>query len=141
VVVHCGDYNITEDSALSNSLDMEDIENFASVLIDFILNNIRSQKLTSLLHDGKDAVKNNNILDCLKNIAQQYGYIVTECLERGYVKNEITIKIHKSDGNRMEKYANINDIFNQLSSLGKEGLELAEILGIHNQDSGSSSAF
>ncbi|ADI74193.1 conserved hypothetical protein [Methanohalobium evestigatum Z-7303] len=137
--IYCGDYNITEDSTLSNSLDMENIENFVSVLVDFILKNIRSQKLTSLLYVDKDAVKNNKIFDCLKNIAQQYGYIVTECLERGYVKNEITIKIHKSDGNRTEKYANINEIFNQLSSLGSEGIELAEILGIHNQDSGSSS--
>lgn len=135
--IYCGDHEITEDNTLLKSLNMDDIESFANMLIDYIRTNIKSQKLTKLLYDDRDAVKNNEIFDCLKLIAQQYASIIGECFKRGYVKNEITIKIHKSDGNRTEKYVNKDNIFNQLSGLGSEGLELAEILGIRNQDSGS----
>ncbi|MFP4655200.1 MAG: hypothetical protein ACLFMM_05945 [Methanohalobium sp.] len=139
--VYCGDYEITEDNTLLKSINMKDIESLTDMLINYIHTNIKSQKLKKLLYDDRDAVKSNEIFDCLKIIAQQYGYIIPECLNRGYVKNEITIKIHKSDGTRTEKYINKNEVFNQLSELGSEGLELAEILGIRSQDSGSSPNF
>jgi hypothetical protein len=91
---------------------------------------IKHQKLTHILLDGEDAVRNNEVFDCLKLIAEQYGDIVKESLEKGYVKNEITIKIEASDGTRTEKYITKEEAFDQLAELGSEGLELASILGV-----------
>jgi len=124
------DYDITTDNTLTKSLKMEDIATLVDELKAYIEMFIKSQTLTIVLLDGKDAVKNNEVFDCLKLIAEQYGEIVRECLERGYVKNEITIKIEQADGARTEKYVSSKDVFDQLSEIGSEGLELAGILGV-----------
>ena len=63
-------------------------------------------------------------------IAEQYGTIVHECLAKGHNKEEITIKLEEADGTRTEKYISRAEIYNQLSEIGSEGVELAGILGV-----------
>ena len=128
--VYDGDESITEDDALSSSMNMDDISEFADEVKTYVQEYIKSQTLTRILIDGKDAIRNNEAFDCLKIIAEQYGDIVKECLERGYVKSEITIKIEQADGTRTEKYITKDEVFTQLSEIGSDGLELAGILGV-----------
>ena len=91
---------------------------------------IMSQQLRRVMLDGRDAVRNNEVFDCFKIIMERYGDIVRECTDRGVVKNEITIKIERTDGTRTEKYVTKEELFNKLAELGSEGLELASILNV-----------
>ncbi|MBN2487518.1 MAG: hypothetical protein JXA98_00665 [Methanosarcinaceae archaeon] len=120
--------DITADNTLIKSLKLEDVTTLLNELKTYIEIYIRSQTLKKVLLDGEDAVKNNVVFDCLKLIAERYGEIIRECIERGYVKNEITIKIEQADGARTEKYISTEEASDQLSEIG-EGIELAEILG------------
>ncbi len=124
------DLEITADEKLLKSVKMDDVEELVKDIKKYMELFIKEQKLTQILLDGKDALRNNEVFDCLKLIAEQYGDIVRESLEKGYVKNEITIKIEASDGTRTEKYITKEEAFDQLSELGSEGLELASILGV-----------
>ncbi len=128
--VYDGEKSITSDDALSSSMNMFDISEFANEVKMYVQEYIKSQTLTRILIDGKDAIRNNEVFDCLKIIAEQYGEIVKVCLERGYVKSEITVKMEQADGTRTEKYITRDDVFTQLSEIGSEGLELAGILGV-----------
>ncbi|HJH31249.1 MAG TPA: hypothetical protein C5S50_03470 [Methanosarcinaceae archaeon] len=128
--VYDGDQSITGDDTLFNLMNMDDISEFATEVKTYVQEHIKSQMLTRILIDGKDATRNNEAFDCLKIIAEQYGDIISECLERGYVKSEITIKIEQADGTRTEKYVTKEEVFNLLSEIGSEGLELAGILGV-----------
>ena len=128
--VYYGDESITDDDTLLSSMNMDDVSEFADEVKTYVQEYIKSQDLTRVLIDGKDAIRNNEAFDCLKIIAEQYGDIVKECLERGYVKSEITIKIEQADGTRTEKYVTKDEVFTQLSEIGSEGLELAGILSV-----------
>jgi len=128
--IYYKDMDIMADETLMKSVKIESIDAFMEELRKYVQMFIKTQTLTQILLDGKDAVRNNEIFDCLKLIAEQYGDIVKESLERGYVKNEITIKIEASDGTRTEKYITKQEAFDQLAELGSEGLELASILGV-----------
>ncbi len=128
--IYHGNLDITADEGLLSSVKMENVAGLVNDVQKYVEMFIRSQKLTQILLDGNDAVRNNEVFDCLKLIAEQYGDIVRESLDRGYVKNEITIKIEASDGTRTEKYITKQEAFDQLAELGSEGLELASILGV-----------
>ena len=128
--VYVDDQSITGDDTLFSSLNMDDISNFSNKIMAYVQDNINSQTLTRILIDGRDAIRNNEVFDCLKIIAEQYGDIIHECIERGYAKSEITIKIEQADGTRTEKYVSKEEVFQQLSEIGSDGLELAGILGV-----------
>ncbi|WP_370573095.1 hypothetical protein [Methanomethylovorans sp.] len=125
-----GNSDITADKTLSQSIDMDRIEPLGLELKKYLEMSITSQKLRKVVLDGRDAVRNNEVFDCLKIIMEQYGDIVRECIDRGFVKNEITIKIERTDGTRTEKYVTKEELFNKLAELGSEGLELASILNV-----------
>ena len=125
-----GDLDITSDETLLKSVKIESIDALVTELRKYVEMFIKTQTLTQILHDGKDAIRNNEVFDCLKLIAEQYGDVVKESLGRGYVENEIIIKIEASDGTRTEKYITKQEAFDRLAELGSEGLELASILGI-----------
>ncbi|WP_321429384.1 hypothetical protein [uncultured Methanolobus sp.] len=128
--IYQGEFEITGDEKLLQSLNVDNIAGLVGDTKKYMELFIKHQKLTHILLDGEDAVRNNEVFDCLKLIAEQYGDIVRESLEKGYVKNEITIKIEASDGTRTEKYITKEEAFDQLAELGSEGLELASILGV-----------
>lgn len=125
-----GNSDITADKTLSQSIDMGTIEPLSLELKKFLEMSIMSQKLQKVMLDGRDAVRNNEVFDCFKIIMERYGDIVRECIDRGFVKNEITIKIERTDGTRTEKYVTKEELFNKLAELGSEGLELASILNV-----------
>lgn len=125
-----GNSDITADKTLSQSIDMDRIEPLSLELKKYLEMSIMSQRLRKLMLDGRDAIRNNEVFDCLKIIMEQYGEIVRECIDRGFVKNEITIKIERTDGTRTEKYVTKEELFNKLAELGSEGLELASILNV-----------
>lgn len=128
--IYHGDFEVTSDETLLKSLSVDNIAALVEDIKKYMEMFIKSQTLKHIMLDGKDAVRNNEVFDCLKLIAEQYGDIVRESLDKGYVKNEITIKIEASDGTRTEKYITKEEAFDQLAELGSEGLELASILGV-----------
>lgn len=123
---------VTSDPALMKSVKEEHVTSMLDALKDYIRSHVKRKTLVRLTLDGEDAIRNNQIFDCLKLIAEQFTDIINECIERGYVDGEITIKIEQTDGTRTEKYVSKAELFDQLSELESEGLELASLLGVEN---------
>ncbi|MDK2892615.1 hypothetical protein [Methanohalophilus sp.] len=128
--VFLDDVEITADSMLVRSIKFEEINGLLTSTVDYVKSHIKSQRLTSLLLNGEDAILNTEVFDCLKLVAEQYSDIIRECLQRGYVEGEITIKMEQQDGTRTEKYLSKAEVFEELSELGSEGLEIASVLGL-----------
>ncbi|WP_445475826.1 hypothetical protein ACT9XH_03570 [Methanococcoides methylutens] len=129
-IIHYGDYDITGDDALADSIDMHYVDIIAKKLKEIFSGSVKSKKLTRILLDDKNAMDDNRINECLKIIANKYSEVIKECIDRGYAKEEVTIKIEQADGTRTEKFIAKSDIYSQLSAIGSEGLELAGILGV-----------
>ncbi|MGB3907540.1 MAG: hypothetical protein WBL02_03795 [Methanomethylovorans sp.] len=125
-----GNNDITADKILSQSIEIDRVRSLGLEINRFLEMSIMSQQLKKVMLDGKDAVRNNEVFDCFKIIMERYGDIVRECTDRGIVKNEITIKVERTDGTRTEKYVAKEELFNKLAELGSEGLELASILNV-----------
>lgn len=124
---------ITADKELGAFIDMESLGRIPERVQDYLRTNIRTYTLLKVLLDEEDAISTNQIFDCLKVIAEQYGVIVQECLAKGHNKEEITIKIEEADGTRTEKYISRAEIYNQLAEVGSEGVEIAGILGVDSR--------
>lgn len=124
---------ITSDRELGAYVDIESLTKIPERVQEYLRTNIRTYTLSEILLDEEDAVSTNQIFDCLKVIAEQYGVIVQECLTKGQNKEEITIKIEEADGSRTEKYLSRADIYTQLAEVGSEGVEIAGILGIDSR--------
>lgn len=124
---------ITADKELEAFVDMEILAKIPERVQDYLRTNIRTYTLSNVLLDEEDAVSTNQIFDCLKVIAEQYGVIVQECLAKGHNKEEITIKIEEADGTRTEKYLSRAEIYAQLAEVGSEGVEIAGILGVDSR--------
>ena len=122
------DRDITIDEKLVESLEKEEVLLLIKKMKQYFTVAVQSRMLTRVLLDGKDAIDGNMIFDCFKIIAADYGSLITECLNKGYNKEEIAIKIERPDGTRTEKYISRAELFKQLSDIGSEGLELAVIL-------------
>ncbi|WP_048180045.1 hypothetical protein [Methanosarcina siciliae] len=124
---------ITEDKDLGGYIDMRDLAKIPEKVQNYLRENLRTYTLSKVLLDEEDAVSTNQIFDCLKVIAEQYGVIVHECLARGHNKEEITIKMEEADGTRTEKYISKAEMDTRLSDVGSEGVEIAEILGVDSR--------
>jgi hypothetical protein len=124
---------ITADKELGAFVDMEKLEEIPEKIQDYLRTNIRTYTLSKVRLDEEDAVSTNQIFDCLKVIAEQYGVIVQECLAKGQNKEEITIKMEEADGTRTEKYISRVEIYAQLADVGSEGIEIAGILGVDSR--------
>ncbi|WP_440945715.1 chromosome segregation ATPase [Methanosarcina sp. T3] len=124
---------ITADKELGAYIDMGDITKIPGKVQNYLRENLRTYALSKVLLDEEDAVSTNQIFDCLKVIAEQYGVIVHECLVRGHNKGEITIKMEEADGTRTEKYISKAEMYTRLSDVGSEGVEIAEILGVDSR--------
>ncbi len=124
---------ITADKDLRASIDMDILGKIPGKVQDYLRTNIRTYTLSKVVLDEEDAVSTNQIFDCLKVIAEQYGVIVQECLAKGHNKEEITIKIEASDGTRTEKYLSRAEIYSLLADVGSEGVEIAGILGVDSR--------
>lgn len=113
---------ITEDKELGGYIDIEDLAKIPVKVQNYLRENLRTYTLSKVLLDEEDAVSTNQIFDCLKVIAEQYGVIVHECLARGHNKEEITIKMEEADGTRTEKYISKAEMYTRLSDVGSEGV-------------------
>ncbi|MCQ1536580.1 chromosome segregation ATPase [Methanosarcina sp. KYL-1] len=131
--VYEDDKEITADKELGSLVDMGSLAKIPEKVQAYLKTNIRSYFLSKILLDEEDAVSNNQIFDCLKVIAEQYGAIVQECLTKGHNKEEITIKMEEADGTRTEKYITKAEIYTQLAEVGGEGVEIAGILGVDSK--------
>ncbi|AKB18423.1 MULTISPECIES: hypothetical protein [unclassified Methanosarcina] len=125
-----GDHDITGDEKLAPLIDREALYMFMVKLKEFFTESVGSKRLRRIMLDGKNAVEENTVFDCLKIIAGIYGKLVRECIERGYTKEEVTIKMEESASVRTEKYISKSEASSELSSIGSEGMELATILGV-----------
>ncbi|WP_321416973.1 hypothetical protein [uncultured Methanomethylovorans sp.] len=124
------DHDITVDEELVQSMVKEDVLLLIKKMKQYFLVGVQSRALLKVLIDGKDAISENRVFDCLKIIAVKYGDLINECLVRGYNKEEITIKIEHPDETRTEKYVSKTEIFRQLSDAGSAGLELADLMNV-----------
>lgn len=131
--VYEDDKEITADKELGAFVDMGSLEKIPEKVQAYFRANIRTYTLSKVLLDEEDAISTNQIFDCLKVIAEQYGVIVQECLAKGHNKEEITIKMEESDGTRTEKYITRSEIYTQLAEVGSEGIEIAGILGVDSR--------
>lgn len=129
LILH-GDYDITGDEKLTPLIDTGALYTFMGKLKEFFTKYVKFKKLRKVMLDDKNAVEENIIFDCLKLIAGIYGKLVRECIERGYAKGEVTIKMEEPGRVRTEKYISKSEASDELSSIGPEGLELASILGV-----------
>lgn len=125
-----GDHDITGDEKLAPLIDREALYRFMVKLKEFFTKSVESTRLRRVLLDDKNAVEENTVFDCLKLIAGIYGKLVRECIEKGYTKEEVTIKMEESASVRTEKYISKSEVSSELSSIGSEGTELARILGV-----------
>ncbi len=124
---------ITADKELRGFVDMEKLAEVPERIQAYLRTNIRTYDLLKVLLDEEDAVSTNQIFDCLKVIAEQYGVIVQECLAKGHNKEEITIKMEDADGTRTEKYISRSEIYSRLAEVGSEGVEIGGILGVDSR--------
>ncbi len=131
--VYEDDKEITADKELGAFIDMESLARIPEKVQAYFRANISTYTLSKVLLDEEDAVSTNQIFDCLKVIAEQYGVIVQECLAKGHNKEEITIKMEEADGTRTEKYITKAEIYTQLAEVGSEGIEIAGILGVDSR--------
>jgi hypothetical protein len=131
--VYEDDREITADKELGTFIDMTALAKIPRKVQNYLRANIRTYTLSKVLLDEEDAVSTNQIFDCLKVIAEQYGVIVHECLAKGHNKEEITIKMEEADGTRTEKYISKSEMYTRLSDVGSEGVEIAEILGVDSR--------
>ncbi|MDD4748901.1 MAG: chromosome segregation ATPase [Methanosarcinaceae archaeon] len=121
---------ISADKELSGLIDQHSLALLPENIRAYFRENIRAYSLEKVMLDEEDAVAENQVFDCLKIIAEQYGTILQECLEKGNNKDEIIIKVEESDGRRTEKYLSREEVYRQLADIGSEGVEIAGILGI-----------
>ncbi|MDY0128730.1 MAG: chromosome segregation ATPase [Methanosarcina vacuolata] len=131
--VYEDDKEITSDKELGDFIDMGNLARIPEKVQDYFRANIQTYNLSKVLLDEEDAISTNQIFDCLKVIAEQYGVIVQECLAKGHNKEEITIKMEEADGTRTEKYITKTEIYTQLAEVGSEGIEIAGILGVDSR--------
>jgi hypothetical protein len=131
--VYEDDKEITADKELGAFIDMESLAKISEKVQAYFRSNTRTCTLSKVLLDEEDAISTNQIFDCLKVIAEQYGVIVQECLAKGHNKEEITIKMEEADGTRTEKYITKAEIYAQLAEVGSEGIEIAGILGVDSR--------
>ena len=131
--VYDADKEITADKELGVFVDMKNLAKIPEKVQAYLRTNIRTYILSKVLLDEEDAVSTNQIFDCLKVIAEQYGVISQECLAKGHNKEEITIKLEETDGKRSEKYLSRAEIYAQLAEVGSEGIEIAGILGVDSR--------
>ncbi len=130
VSIFLDEIEISADGMLVRSIKFEEINALLTSTIEYVKSHIKSQRLNSLLLGGEYAIRNTEVFDCLKLVAEQYSDIIRECLQRGYVEGEITIKIEQQDGTRTEKYLSKAEVYKELSEIGSEGLEIASVLGL-----------
>ena len=124
------DYEITRDQELAAALNRDSVDSFITKLKGFFTEFVGSKKLINITFDGKNVMEENRVFECLKLIASIYGRLVTECLEKGYTEGEITIKIEEPGGTRTEKYLEKSEILKELSTIGREGEDLATLLRV-----------
>ncbi|AKB75903.1 Chromosome segregation ATPase [Methanosarcina lacustris Z-7289] len=124
---------ITADKELGALIDMKILAKIPEKVKNYLQTNIRTYTLSKVLIDEENAVSTNQIFDCLKVIAEQYGVVVHECLAKGLNKEEITIKMEEPDGTRTEKYITKAEMYTHLADVGSEGVEIAEILGVDSR--------
>jgi|ERR1035437_390035 hypothetical protein len=132
-LVYDADKEITADKELGIFVDMKNLAKIPEKVQAYLRKNICTYVLSKVLLDEEDAVSTNQIFDCLKVIAEQYGVISQECLAKGHNKEEITIKLEETNGKRSEKYLSRAEIYAQLAEIGSEGIEIAGILGVDSR--------
>jgi sulfur relay (sulfurtransferase) DsrF/TusC family protein len=123
---------ITANEHLASQVDFDKIEKLIQSIKEYIENekHIVSKKLISMEIDEKDAIVNNEIFDCIKIIASQYGEVIKEIFSHGFTTEEIVIKEIIEDGTRNEIFVSVNELSNRLSALGGDGLELKDLLNL-----------
>lgn len=129
-LVMYGDHEITGDEKLAPAIDKDSLSIFMEKIKELVTELVVFRRLRLIHINGKNAVEENIVFDCLKLIAGIYGKLVKDCIEKGYNKGEVTIKMEEPGSVRTEKYISKSEASSELSSIGPEGDELASILKV-----------
>lgn len=124
--------DITKSEELAPQLDLSKLDELRQKVENYAGNeeNIGSRTLLKVELDEKDAIESNELFDCIKIIASQYGEIINDIFIHGITKKEIAIKEIVKGGIRNEIFISVNEISNRLSALGGDGLEIKGLLNL-----------
>ncbi|MCL7412978.1 MAG: hypothetical protein M8353_05085 [ANME-2 cluster archaeon] len=124
--------DITKSEELAPQLDLAKLDELRQKVEDYAGNeeNIVTRTLVKVELDEKDAIENNELFECIKIIASQYGEVINDIFIHGITKKEIAIKEIVQGGIRNEIFISVNEISNRLSALGGDGLEIKGLLNL-----------
>ncbi|MCK5660127.1 MAG: hypothetical protein KAH86_02125 [Methanosarcinales archaeon] len=88
-----------------------------------------SKYLSSCTYNNEDAIETNHILDVMRTIAAHYAPLASECLNRGRISTEISIRIEDGQNSQV-KTISLNQIVEILQNAGPVGAEFAAIFNI-----------
>ncbi|MDF1557574.1 MAG: hypothetical protein P1P80_05270 [ANME-2 cluster archaeon] len=124
--------DITSNEELAPKVDINKLDELRQKVMEYIGDdaNIATRTLVNIEIDEKDAIENNELFECTKIIASQYGEIINDIFNHGITKKEIVIKERMEDGSRNEIFVRVEEISNRLSALGGDGLEIKGLLNL-----------
>ncbi|MBW6519093.1 MAG: hypothetical protein K0A89_11415 [ANME-2 cluster archaeon] len=124
--------DITKSEELAPQLDIARLDELRQKVEEYVGNeaNIISRTLIKVELDDKDAIEENELFECIKIIASQYGEIINDIFIHGITKKEIAIKEIVQGGIRNEIFISVDEISNRLSALGGDGLEIKGLLNL-----------
>ncbi|MCL7415648.1 MAG: hypothetical protein M8349_06260 [ANME-2 cluster archaeon] len=124
--------DITSNDELAPQVDINKLDELRQKVMEYIGDdaNIITRILVNIEIDEKDAIENNELFECTKIIASQYGEIINDIFNHGITKKEIVIKERMEDGSRNEIFVRVEEISNRLSALGGDGLEIKGLLNL-----------
>ena len=130
--VHEGSTDIMNTEELAPLVDFDKLDEFMKKVVDYIGkgDNIVSRTLVKIEIDEKDAIENNELFECIKIIASQYGEVINDIFAHSITKKEIAIKEMVEGGIRNEIFISVEEISNRLSVLGGDGLEIKGLLNL-----------
>ncbi|MCK4936989.1 MAG: hypothetical protein KAR85_00085 [Methanosarcinales archaeon] len=123
---------ITKNEELAPKLNLYKLDELRKKVVDYVGDetNIISRTLVKIELDDNDAIESNELFECVKIIASQYGEIINDIFAHSIIKKEIAIKEIVEGGIRNEIFISVDEMSNRLSALGGDGLELKGILNI-----------
>lgn len=88
-----------------------------------------SKNISSCTYNNDDVVGTQHILDMMHVIAKQYVPLASECIRRGLVSTELSIRTGENIQDLQVKTLSLNQIAEVLNNAGEVGAEFATMFG------------
>lgn len=132
-----GAFLINESSEFPSELNKKKTDELlfliASSLASYLEGIEMSKYLSACTYNGEDAIETNHILEMMQVIAEHYVPTASECLRRGRISTELSIRV--DDGMQSQvKTLSLNHIADTLNNTGDVGAKLAAMFGANVSD-------